>query len=213
MTDSFSGNSLTCVRGERLVFAGLSFTVGGGEVLVLRGPNGSGKSSLLRLLAGLAKPAGGALLWIGAPVRDDPVAHRARLRYLGHRNALKSALTARENLVFAAALYGGGGAVDAALDRLRLAALADVPARFMSSGEQRRLALARLIVAPAPLWLLDEPTVGLDDASLRVLVEMIAAHRDGGGMAVLATHGPLDLGGTGTLDMAEFAVARPGAAA
>jgi heme exporter protein A len=163
-------------------------------------------------MAGLARPAAGALLWNGAPVWDDPGAHRARLRYLGHRNALKSALTARENLTFATALFGGG-AVDAALDRLGLAALAQVPARFMSSGERRRLALARLVAAPAPLWLLDEPTVGLDDASLKVLIGMIADHRKGGGMVVLATHGPLDLGAAGTLDMADFAVGRPGVAA
>jgi heme exporter protein A len=212
MTDSFSGDSLTCIRGERLVFDNLSFAVAAGGILVLRGPNGSGKSSLLRLLAGLARPAAGALMWNGAPVWDDPAAHRGRLRYLGHRNALKSALTARENLSFAAVLFGGG-AVDAALDRLGLTALAHVPARFMSSGEQRRLALARLIAAPAPLWLLDEPTVGLDDASLRVLVDMIADHRRGGGMAMLATHGPLDLGEAATLDMADFAVARPDVAA
>ncbi len=212
MTDRFTGDSLTCIRGERLVFANLSFALGAGEALVLRGPNGSGKSSLLRILAGLGQSAGGTLLWNAAPVREDPGAHRARVRYLGHRNALKAALTARENLEFAASLYGGG-AVDAALGRLRLTALADVPARFLSAGEQRRLALARLVAAPARVWLLDEPTVGLDDASLGALIDMIAVHRRDGGLVVLATHGPLDLGGTGTLDMAEFAVARPGAAA
>ncbi len=212
MTDRFSGDSLTCIRGERLVFANLSFALNAGEALVLRGPNGSGKSSLLRILAGLGQHAAGALLWNAVPVRQDPGAHRARVRYLGHRNALKAALTARENLEFAASLYGGG-VVDAALGRLRLTALADVPARFLSSGEQRRLALARLVAAPARLWLLDEPTVGLDDASLGALIDMIAAHRRDGGLVVLATHGPLDLGETGTLDMAEFAVARPGAAA
>lgn len=212
MTDRFSGDSLTCVRGERLVFSGLSFAVNSGEALVLRGPNGSGKSSLLRLLAQLGRPAAGALHWNGTPVRDDPVAHRARLRYVGHRNALKSALTARENLSFAASLFGGG-AVDAALRRLRLSALADVPARFMSSGEQRRLALARLVAAPAALWLLDEPTVGLDDASLRALIDMIAEHRTHGGMVILAMHGQFALGRCGTLDMADFAIARPGAAA
>lgn len=212
MTDCFTGNSLTCVRGERLVFADLSFAVGGGEILVLRGPNGSGKSSLLRLMAGLARPSGGTICWRGAPAWDDPAAHRARLRYLGHRNGLKPALTARENLAFAAALFGGD-AVDAALLRLGLAPLAHVPARFMSSGERRRLALARLVAAPAPLWLLDEPTVGLDDASLRSLLGMIADHRGGGGITVLATHGALDLGAETSLDMADFAVARPGVAA
>lgn len=212
MTDRFSGESLTCIRGERLVFANLSFALGAGEALVLRGPNGSGKSSLLRILAGLGQPAAGTLLWGGAPVRHDPGAHRGRVRYLGHRNALKAALTARENLEFAAALYGGG-MVDAALDRLRLTALAAVPAQFLSSGEQRRLALARLVAAPARLWLLDEPTVGLDDDSLGVLIDMITVHRRDGGLVVLATHGPLGLMETGTLHMADFAVARPGMAA
>jgi len=213
MSESFTGDSLTCIRGERLVFAGLSFALVGGDILVLRGPNGSGKSSLLRLMAGLARPAKGRLGWGRAPVEDDPAAHRARLRYIGHRNALKAALTAHENLAFAAALFGGAGDVDAALDRLRLTALRNVPARYMSSGEQRRLALARLVAVPASLWLLDEPTVGLDDASLRILVDMIAEHRRSGGMVVLATHGPLDLGVAGTLEMAAYAVARPGAAA
>jgi heme exporter protein A len=211
MSESFSGDSLTCIRGERLVFAGLSFTVGVGDALVLRGPNGSGKSSLLRLMAGLAQPVEGVLRRAGWPVHEDPAAHRAKLRYLGHRNALKPALTARENLEFVAALFGGGK-VDAALERLRLGPLTRVPARFLSSGEQRRLALARLIAAPAPLWLLDEPTVGLDDSSLQVLTGMIADHREAGGMLVMATHGPIDLKEAGSLDMTEFAVARPGAA-
>jgi heme exporter protein A len=172
------------------VFAGLSFNLGPGEVLVLRGPNGSGKSSLLRLLAGFLAPAGGDLLWAGAKVAEDAAAHRLRLHYLGHAEALKGALTARENLAFAAALSGARGAeVAGALAGFDLLALAEVPVRFLSAGQKRRVALARLLAGLRPLWLLDEPGVGLDAASRRRLEQALARHRQGGGLAVLATHG------------------------
>ena len=186
---------LACLRGERVVFAGLSFRLEPGGALLLVGANGAGKSTLLRLLAGLLRPEAGALLWDGADALADRAAHAARLRYLSHQDALKPALTARENLLFFASLWGGE--VDAALDALDLLPLAELPARVLSSGQKRRLALARLALSdpahPAPLWLLDEPTVGLDTASVARLGALLARHRASGGMVLAATHLPLPL--------------------
>ena len=184
---------LACLRGERVVFAGLSFTLEAGGALLLVGANGAGKSSLLRLLAGLLPAAEGALLWQGEPALADRAEHARRLRYLSHQDALKPALTARENLLFFARLWGGE--VEAALAALDLAPLAELPARVLSAGQRRRLALARLALAPAPLWLLDEPTVGLDTASVGRLGALLARHREGGGMVLAATHLPLPLPG------------------
>ncbi len=195
----FQGRSLHCRRGGRDVFAGLSFELPPGGALLLTGPNGSGKSSLLRLMAGLLKPAGGELLWEGRPIAQEPEAHAARLHYLGHLDAVKPVLSVAENLSFWAALRGSGGrppaaAFAAALDSFGLTELAAVPGRLLSAGQRRRLALARLVAAPAELWLLDEPSVGLDHASVGRLAAAIARHRAGGGRVVVATHTALDLG-------------------
>ncbi len=201
----FEGLDLLCVRGERPVFAGLGFALAPGGALVLRGPNGSGKSSLLRLMAGLLGPAGGRLAWGGEPVSGDPEGHRARLRYLGHLDAVKPALSASENLAFWGTLRGAGrDGVAAALDRVGLAHLGEVPARLLSAGQRRRLALARLFLAPAELWLLDEPTVGLDEDALARLQDGLADHRRSGGRAAIATHGALDLPGADRLDLTAF---------
>lgn len=185
--------NLACLRGERAVFAGLSFSLEPGGALLLVGANGAGKSTLLRLLAGLLTPAEGRLLWNGEEALADRAGHAARLRYLSHQDALKPALTARENLAFFAHLWGGEPA--AALDALGLTPLAELPARVLSSGQKRRLALARLALAPAALWLLDEPTVGLDTASVDRLGRLLATHRAAGGMVLAATHLPLPLPG------------------
>jgi heme exporter protein A len=180
------------MRGGRLVFAGVSFALAAGAALIVRGPNGAGKSSLLRLLAGLLEPAAGLLSWNGGPVRDDPAAHRGRLHLIGHGNAIKSALSVRENLRFAVALAGApADGIERALESLDLAALAGVPSLYLSAGQRRRLALARLLAAPRALWLLDEPDAGLDAASRERLARAVAEHRAGGGIAVIATHGDL----------------------
>ena len=186
-----TAQDLACWRAERLVFAEISFELAPGEALLLTGANGAGKSTLLRVLAGLLPAAEGQLLWDGEDALSDRVAHVARLRYLGHQDALKPALSASENLSFYARLHGGD--VDAALDALDLLPLADLPARVLSSGQKRRLALARLALAPCGLWLLDEPTVGLDAASVARLGPLLAAHRARGGMVIAATHLPLPL--------------------
>ena len=190
------------MRGGRPVFADLSFTLAGGDILVVRGPNGSGKSSLLRLLAGFLPPAAGQIAWTGEGVARDPAAHRARLHYVGHTDAVKGPLTARENLAFAAALSGApASAAVAGLDGFDLTPLAEVPARYLSAGQRRRLALARLLTVQRPLWLLDEPGVGLDAANRERLERSLARHRAGGGIAVLATHGDVAVEAALTLDL------------
>ena len=190
------------MRGGRQVFAGLSFALAPGDVLVLRGPNGSGKSSLLRLLAGFLPPAAGHIAWAGEWVALDPPAHRTRLHFVGHSDAVKGPLTTRENLAFAAALSGApASAAAAGLDGFDLGPLAEVPARYLSAGQKRRLALARLLAVRRPLWLLDEPGVGLDAANRERLERALAEHRAGGGIAVLATHGDVAVEDALTLDL------------
>jgi heme exporter protein A len=190
---------LACRRGERLVFAGLSFRLAAGGALVLRGANGSGKTSLLRLLAGLIAPAAGRLTWGETPIDDDLAGHRARLLYVGHQDAVKPGLTPRETLDFWAALRGCGirrraSILDAALSAFALEPVADWPCRWLSAGQRRRLALARLSVMPAPLWLLDEPFTALDHDNQDRLERAITGHRAAGGRVVLATHLSIEIG-------------------
>jgi heme exporter protein A len=164
--------------------------------LLLTGPNGSGKSSLLRLCAGLIAPEHGRLLWSGKPL--EPEEHRARLRYVGHLDAVKPVLSVAENLSFWARLTGGD--ITEALQQIGLARLANLPARLLSAGQRRRLALARLALAPAELWLLDEPTVGLDRDGIALLANLVATHRARGGMVMAATH--VDTGFPATAELA-----------
>ncbi len=171
---------LVALRGERVVLSGVSLAVPPGGALLLLGPNGSGKTTLLRVLAGLKRPDAGAVTW---PESEAPVA------YLGHADAIKPGLTALENLRFAAA----GQPVAPALAAMGLERLGELPARMLSAGQRRRLALARLALSRAPLWLLDEPTLGLDTASLGLLGAMLASHRATGGGVVAATHQELML--------------------
>ncbi len=199
----FEGRDLTCIRGERRVFAGLDFALPPGGALVLTGPNGSGKSSLLRLMAGLLRPARGKIAWDGRDVRRDPEAHRARLHYVGHLSAVKPVLTVAENLAFWA--DSGPATTAEALERLDLGWLAEVPGRRLSAGQKRRLALARLLVRPADLWLLDEPTVGLDADSLARFAGVLAEHRAAGGRLVVATHTAIEVPGAEVLSLAAFA--------
>jgi heme exporter protein A len=184
-------DGLAAFRGEFLVFRDLSFAVPAGGALLLAGPNGAGKSTLLRLLAGLLPPAAGRLLWDGQDALADVMAQAARVAFLGHRDAVKPGLTVAENLRFAARL--GGFDAGAALSAMALDELAALPARMLSAGQSRRLALARVVLSPAPIWLLDEPTLGLDTASVVRLGGLLAAHRDRGGLVVAATHLPLPL--------------------
>jgi heme exporter protein A len=201
----FAGRDLACRRGERLVFAGLSFRVAAGETLLLRGPNGSGKSSLLRCMAALLTPAAGLQTWDDRPLAADADGHRARLRYLGHQDAVKPALTVRENLAVWQRLRGGGesAAIDAALDDLGIGHLADLPARLLSAGQRRRLALARLPASPGALWLLDEPATALDEDGAARFRRLVARHCAGGGLVVLSSHA--DFAADRALALADFA--------
>ena len=182
---------LACIRGDRAIFAGLSFSVPTGGALLLTGANGAGKSSLLRVIAGLLPAAEGEVVLEGTPARTDPAGHALRLRYVSSQDALKPALTVAENLAFYAVLWGGE--VTPALDALGLGALASLPGRVLSTGQRRRLALARLALAPTRLWLLDEPSLGLDAASVARLGALMARHRAAGGAILAATHLPLPL--------------------
>jgi len=199
---------LACRRGERLVFAGVSLTLPPGGALLLTGANGSGKSSLLRLLASLLVPAAGRVLWGSVPILDDLASYRARLHYLGHLDAIKPALAVRETLVFWAGLRGAAmPQIDSAIAAFGLDGIADWPCRWLSAGQRRRLALARLVATPAPLWLLDEPTAALDADGEARLAAAIATHRGRGGRAVVATHQPGALPGASELRIGDFAAA------
>ncbi len=209
MTNRFTGNALTCFRGERFVFESLNFAVESGGALVLTGPNGSGKSSLIRIMATLLAAVDGHLAWNGEPVEQDPESHHARLHYVAYQDAIKPVMTVRENLAFWAGLKGPPTRMEAALEAVGIGRLVDTPAQFLSSGQRRRLSLARLVASEAELWLLDEPTVGLDRDAIRLLEGLVGAHRATGGMAVLATHQPVDLGGDETrLDISVYTAKR-----
>jgi heme exporter protein A len=203
------GENLACRRGERVVFAGLDCRLPTGGALVLTGANGSGKSSLLRLLATLLTPAIGRLLWDGDPVSRDPTRYRAALHYVGHLDATKPALTVREMLGFWVAMRGiERGALDRALDTFGLAACGDWPCRWLSAGQRKRLALARLVAAPAPIWLLDEPNAALDNDGEARLEIAIAEHRAAGGRVAVATHQSLAIPGAVSIALDDFAPAR-----
>ena len=195
----FSASDLLVVRGERVVLDGVSLSLAPGGAILLLGRNGAGKSTLLRTLAGLRRPDAGMVLWQGGDIFADREAHAARLAWLAHQDAVKPGLNARENLAFAARVQGGG--IDAALERVNLSGLADLPARMLSAGQKRRLALARMMLGARPLWLMDEPTNGLDTASVALLAQALADHRAQGGMVIAATHLDLSLPGAQMLEL------------
>ncbi|MBT6830133.1 MAG: heme ABC exporter ATP-binding protein CcmA [Rhodospirillaceae bacterium] len=203
----FEAVDLSCIRGERPVFSGLSFDLASGDGLLLRGHNGSGKSSLLRILAGFLKPVGGSLGWSDFDRAETPEIHRARTHYVGHMEAIKPALTVEEHLEFWARAKGYKQPAGNILQALDLESLADVPGRFLSAGQKRRLSLTRLLATPATLWLLDEPSVTLDGQSAARLEDMLAAHRATGGMAIVASHTEIALPGAESIDMAEYGIA------
>ena len=199
---TFSGSGLACVRGGRLVFRHLNFTVNSGDALVLTGTNGAGKSSLLRLMAGLLRPAIGHLQWDGQPMASV-LPHEGRVCYVGHADAVKPVLTAWESVQFLAAMHGANPSPDI-LNAFDIARLAAVPGRMLSAGQKRRVALTRLLAAPTPLWLLDEPATALDRASVGRLEGLIARHRAQSGMVVLSSHGGIDIPGAASLDLGAF---------
>ncbi len=197
-------SDLACVRGGRRVFAGVGFTVEAGSALTVTGPNGAGKSSLLRLIAGLLRPETGR---IGLDGGDPELTLPEQTHYLGHQDALKPALTVLENLQFWAEFLGSqAGSASQALDRVGVGALAGLPAAYLSAGQKRRLSLARLLAAPRPVWLLDEPTAGLDAAAQAMLADLMRTHRSGGGLILAAVHGPIGLDDAPELNLADQAI-------
>src|SRR5215468_9760743 len=197
------GRGVGCVRGGRDVFSGLDFEVRAGEALAVTGRNGSGKTSLLRLIAGLLTPAGGSIALEGG---EDELTLAEQAHYLGHRDALKPALSVLENLAFWRDFLGGETAdagTDLAQDLAQnlaqsLASVGldhatDLPAAFLSAGQRRRLASARLVAVRRPIWLLDEPSTALDTAGQRLFSALMQSHLAAGGIIIAATHGPLGI--------------------
>lgn len=189
------GRQLAAVRHDRTLFTDLGFRLRPGEMLQVAGPNASGKTTLLRILCGLSWSESGRVLWRGRDIAEQRAAYAAELAYLGHAPAVKADLTAAENLSSQLALGSGAragvGAHDA-LARVGLGEWGDVSARSLSAGQQRRLALARLVLSPARLWVLDEPFTALDHEGRALVEELLRAHVDDGGLAVLTTHQPLE---------------------
>ena len=195
-----SGHNLSCERGGRLVFAGLSFSVETGQMLVLRGANGAGKTTLLRVIAGLNEVADGELKFEGGGV-DQPVSLSSQ--FIAHQDAFKPALTVEENLQFWSDYFGGGD-VQLALQAFSLERLAGFSAALLSAGQKRRLALGRLAMIERPIWLLDEPTVGLDANSVGQLQTLMQNHLANDGIIIATTHIDLGIRQAKVLDFAEL---------
>ena len=204
----FFGKNLSCMRGERLVFSRLNFSVEPGSVLVVTGSNGSGKTSLLRIIAGLTHPIAGELAWHDGSVAGNPERHHNRISFVGHLDAVKAVLSVHENLQIWARLHGGTDkTISMALKKMGLKGLENTPGRYLSAGQKRRLSLARLVASHAVLWLLDEPTIALDPASVDALRDLIAEHRNSGGMTIIANNIDLGIADTAELNMRKFATA------
>ena len=186
-----SGSDLACQRGGREVFAGVSFSVASGEALTIVGRNGAGKSSLLRMVVGLVRIAGGRIALDGG----DPELNVAeQAHYLGHQDAMKPSLSVEENLRFWSGFLGAGVAdIAEPLAAVGLDTLADLPAAYLSAGQRRRLSIARILAVKRPIWLLDEPTSALDAAAQERLAEFMRVHIAGGGLILAATHSALGL--------------------
>jgi heme exporter protein A len=199
---------LSAKRGEDLIFQDISFEIAGGEALVVKGANGSGKSTLLRVLAGLLPAHSGAAKLLAAAQPVERVSEAAH--YLGHRNAMKRELTVEENLSFWQSFLGdfAGGAglsVVEAVEAVGLGGIAHLPFGYLSAGQQRRMAMAKLLVSWRPVWILDEPTAALDAAAETMFAGLVMAHLSRGGIAIAATHQPLGLEGVKELHMKGFA--------
>jgi heme exporter protein A len=191
----FEALNLSCVRDERTLFSGLSFTVLPGEMVQIEGRNGAGKTSLLRILAGLSSPDAGEVRWQGVNTRRQRDVFHQELLYLGHQPGIKSVLTAFENLAFYLSVSSpsvrGDAASEAiyqALENVGLLGYEDVTVAQMSAGQQRRVALARLWLSNAPLWILDEPLTAIDKQGVATLIALFGQHAEQGGMVLLTTH-------------------------
>jgi heme exporter protein A len=188
--------NLTCIRGTRRLFKDLNFSIEKSELVELRGPNGSGKTSLLRILCGLATPAAGEVRWQGKNIRALGEEYFASVAYLAHQNAVKDELSAIENLRISSAVAGkplNRNQAQEILKRVGLSQQQNLPARALSAGQRRRLAMTRLLTSNAMLWILDEVLTSLDDTAINLSREFISEHLKSGGMAIVATHQDLNL--------------------
>lgn len=194
-------SNLACTRGDHLLFSGLSFSLSAGQLLQVQGANGSGKTSLLRTLCGFMMPTSGEILWRGQNIRELGEDYYAEMIYLGHLNAIKDELNALENLRISAGL--AGCEVDdkqfiVALRHMGLRGRETLPVKVLSQGQRRRVALARLLISKAKLWILDEPLTALDVGAIGLMQELIAGHLANNGMVIYTTHQPLDVAGVVT---------------
>jgi heme exporter protein A len=190
--------NLSCQRGDRVLFSGLNLSLVPGELLQVAGPNGSGKTSLLKILSGITSPIEGDVFWHGESTRKLGEEFRKNLLYLGHQNAVKEELTALENLQITAALEGYSLSESdglGALDRIGLVGREYLPAKVLSQGQKRRVALARLLLSGATLWILDEPLTALDARAIELIQSRLAEHLSAGGMVILTTHQPIGVPG------------------
>jgi len=188
--------NLGCIRGDRRLFKGLSFVLSPGELIELRGANGSGKTSLLRILTGLATPVEGEIRWQGKKIRSLGEEYAGAVAYLAHQNGVKDELSAIENLRVTCGVAGHGLKTKDAqliLEKVGLSRQQNLPARSLSAGQRRRVALARLLTSKATLWMLDEVLTSLDDTAISLSRQFISAHLSNGGMAIIATHQDLGL--------------------
>lgn len=194
-TPLMEGRGLQCERDGRLLFSNLDFSLGGGEILRIKGPNGSGKTTLLRSLSGLSQRCRGSIRWRGSELEGCRYEFMRDSLYVGHDPAIKLRLSAVENLRWHCALWGRKRPLDAheALARLGLAASMDVPTQQLSAGQRRRVSLARLLLSPASLWILDEPFTAIDVDGVAEIERLIAAHADAGGAVLLTTHHSLGI--------------------
>lgn len=196
-------HNLRAIRGEKLLFDHLGFSLRPGNALVLRGANGSGKTTLLRMMAGLMPPAKGEILWKQQPVRDN-AAYQEAMLYVGHQNAVKPELSVYDNVQYWSALRGTEMLVPAAMQFFGLWAMMDIPAGQLSAGWQRRVALARLLAIPALVWLLDEPAANLDAEGRDMLAGLVATRVRQNGIVVLSSHAPELEAGTAQLHLEDF---------
>ena len=188
--------NLGCTRGDRRLFSGLNFSVQPGELIELRGANGSGKTSLLRILCGLAEPAEGEVRWQGKSIRSLGEEYSGSVAYLAHQNGVKDELTALENLRIACGVAGNAlrpSEAQAILEQVGLSRQQNLPARSLSAGQRRRVALARLLTSKARLWILDEVLTSLDNTAIKLSRRFIGEHLSNGGLAIIATHQELAL--------------------